>query len=237
MKPSTAQTVARTGGVCLLGVALWIYSTVHDSRDYDWLQSAGIAIGVAWIGIAVLKYFLDAIEWHAFRRKRFTEWAVREMRNAAYPKRRFSCENFSNYLCGVGEDIEFNPAAFSRQLRSSWIRLHIEYETAGRLGAGHEGRIHRALEDALEIYSPADDSPEFVSPSPIHWISQAKEAEIKALPHADGPVAEAIVGSKPFDSLVSLFQLLRRTGLPRAQAAEFLNAASKASDEWNKTRI
>jgi hypothetical protein len=237
MKPSGAQTIARLIAFCLLAALAWAAFIFQKNRDYDFIRPLAIGFGAAWITLGAIKYVIYAIGWHGFRRRKFTEWAVKELRTSGFPMREFSHDSFSSYLSGIENDLDDNPLAFSQQLRRSWLRLHLEYTTAEKEGAIHESRVHQALNDALDIYSPAEESPDFVSGYTVHWLSQAQESEIRSLPHASGAAGDAIIDHKPFRSPLELFQLLLRKGLPRAKAMEILNAASEAADEWNEKRL
>lgn len=163
------------------------------------------------------------------------------MREGNLPKRVYGTDNMGNYFSRIA-------APHSSYYKTGQITPEVQKVAAemDRLlatvreqhGMIAEMRTWDAMAAALEIHSPHEDSPQFVSDYILHWLrTDVQEAELQILPHCSPGLAKRILAERPFETLTDLYQLLRSHGLTFMQAVEFLNGASKASDRWNDKRM
>jgi len=211
-----------------------------DGGRKEFFWALGILIGMRAL-YAILEFVIGVIVWRAYGRIRTVANFVAVMREGKLPKRVYCTDDIVNYFARILEPhtTDYGAGTITRDVQKIAADMNNVLKTVrDQHGMIAEIRTWDAMERALEIHSPGEDSPQFVSALVLHWLrSDVTKSEIQALPNASPELANRIIAQRPFETLTDLYQLLRNHGLDRMQAVLFLNGASKASDEWNKKRV
>lgn len=211
------------------GIA-WGITKIFDGGRKEFFLAFGILIGMR-AAYAVLEFVIGVIVWRVYGRGRTVSNFVTLMREGNLPKRVYCTDNMGNYLARVLGPLASDYAAgtITPAIQKVAADMNNVLNTVrDQHGMIAEMRTRDAMERALEIYSPGEDSPQYVSASVFHWLcTDATEAEIQALPSASPELAKRIIAERPFETLTELYQLLRNQGLDRMQAVHFLNGGKR----------
>jgi len=227
----------KTGGVTTLvssvfyaGIA-WGITKLIDGGRAKFFWTLGILVGLR-AAYSLLEFIIGIIVWRIYCRSRSVANFVAIMRNGNLPKRVYCTDQISDYLARIQSPLfVYKDGIVTAEIKKLALELDAVLSTVrDQHGMMAEMRTWDAMKRALEIHSPGEDSPQFVSAYVLHWLrSDVKEAEIQILPNATPSLAKRIIAERPFETLTDLYQLLRNHGLDRMQAVVFLNGASTAS--------
>lgn len=233
IKHSAVATVV--SGVVYCGIA-WGINKLLDGGREEFLWTLGILMGLrAAYGLA--DFTAGIITWRVFGRRLLVSSYVALLRECKMPKRAFCTDDVSNYLGRIIEPgaTDYRNGSITPELQRHALEIKIALEC--QQGILVDARKSDAMRRALEIYSPAEDSPPSGCHYALRWInSAAKASEIEELWSSGPELAKGITAKRPFETHADLYHCLRENGLGRMQAVSFLNAANNAGEASNNRR-
>lgn len=250
MTPAMSHTFAekqqmKTGLVTTLvssvfyGGIAWGVTKLIDGGRKEFFWTLGILVAIRW-AYAFLEFVVGVIVWRIYGRRNMVTNFVTIMRDGNLPRRVYCNDHITNYFSRIIEPgiSDYKAREITPDIQKIASDMYNVLNTVrDEHGMMAEMRTCDAMERALAIHSPEENSPQLVSAYVLHWLrSDVKEAEIQILPNSTPELAKRIIAERPFETLTDLYQLLRTHGLDRMQAVVFLNGASTASDAWNMKR-
>lgn len=221
------------------GIA-WVITRFIDGGRKEFFWTLGILVTIR-ATYGFLEFIIGIIVWRIYGRRRMVRNFITIMREARLPKRVYCTDDIVNYLIRIirPQRYDYRAGEVTPEIQKVAAELNGLLDTVrDQHGMMAEMRTWDAMKRAMEIHSPSEDSPQFVSAYVLHWLASAvKESDLEALPCSSVDLAREILTARPFETLADVYALLRNHGLDRDQAVRFLNGASKASDAWNLSRV
>ncbi len=220
------------------GIA-WALTSILDGGWATFFWTIGILIGIR-CAYALIELIVGIIVWRIYQRKIAIANNVEWMRYHELPMRAYSTDDARKYF---GRIIDFDP--WKRDYSAKVItpelqrlvkeinRYHenVRYEH----GALAELRDQDALNRALDVYSPKDNSPPYLFSDVLVSLNDAAdEADFSRLPHANSSLVASILDERPFETWSDFYQLLRRSGLNRTQIVDLLVGCDSAHERWSR---
>lgn len=218
----------------------WGVTKFIDGGRKEFLWTLGIMIAVRF-AYSAIEFVIGIIVWRVYGRRTMVNHFLTVMREGKLPMRVFCTDDTGNYFSRIMDphDSYYGAGKITPEIQKVAAEMDRILSTVrDQHGMMAEVRTWDAMKRALEIHSPEDESPQYVSAYVRHWLhSNVTEAEIQILPNSSPELARKILAARPFETLTDLWRLLRNNGLDRMQAVLFLNGASTASDAWNEKRV
>jgi len=98
---------------------------------------------------SVIETLGNVLDWRLYGRKLAVGNAVAFLKASEYPTRKYSHDNFGNYLARIQDDPEY-PATLRRSVREIEHMLPMVEQVGISVGV----RAHSTFEAALDVYAP-----------------------------------------------------------------------------------
>ena len=235
----TAAVITLVSSIFYGGISWGITKLIDGGRkEFYWI--VGILVG-ARAAYGLLEFIISIIVWRVYLRRITVANFVAIMRENKLPKRVYCTDSVSSYFERISSPCisDYREGQITPAIQKVANEMNTLLNTVrDQHGMMAEVRTWDAMKRALEIHSPDEDSPQYVSVCVRHWLNtDVTETEIQMLPNASPELAKKILAARPFETLADLYQFLRNHGLDRMQAVLFLNGASMASDAWVQKRV
>jgi hypothetical protein len=142
------------GAVVYLLLA-WAYVELTDEGWHTFWIAVGVLLAARFFFVLV-DLFGMVLTWRLYVKKFLVNKNLAQLSGYQFPKRKYSHDDFSDYLSRIASDEEYAPAL--KAAAKEWYFLLSIHE---RFGILHGARMWSAAEKALDIYSPKSEAPVF----------------------------------------------------------------------------
>ena len=213
--------------------AAWVITIIIDVEA---IKFWWIVLGLASLELVqlIINFCIGWVVWRIYGRHRAIALYLEDMRKGKLPKRVYQHDRIDGFLDRIvsPSSVDYKRGEITSDIQKVAAALNqILMSVRDQHGMFAEIRTWDAMESALDIYSPEDEAPPFVSPGMLYSFRDIfTERELLSMPHMTPEIVKGLIVDRPYETLGDLYQYLISRQLDRDQAGLFLIATSQLHD-------
>lgn len=153
MNDARSQTIMALFALVPYLLVSWAYMSLTNGNVSDFWKSLAVLLAMRFF-FSVIETLGSVLSWRIHGKKIAIKKNLEVMQANNFPKRRYSHDDFLNYLARIEDDPEC-----STSLKAVAKQMEIVLATCESLGHLIGARMHAAADEALELYSPKAETP------------------------------------------------------------------------------